>query len=44
MIARERSVSLLSRHGASIERISRSLDFVSGFFLLTIGTLAIVGR
>ena len=44
VVARERSLALFSRHGASIERISRLLDFVSGFFLLTIGTLAIVGR
>jgi len=41
VFARDRTLALIGRHGASIERISRTLDFATGVLLLAIGALAV---
>ena len=42
VLARERMLSIFGRHGASVEHISRTLDFATGGLLLVIGALAFV--
>ena len=41
VLARERTLALMSRHGASVERISRALDLATGVLLLGIGSVAV---
>jgi nickel/cobalt transporter (NicO) family protein len=41
VLARDRTLALIGRHGASVERISRALDFATGALLIAVGIIAV---
>lgn len=44
VVARDQSLAVLSRHGASVERASRPLDLAAGVLPTAIGLAAVAGR
>ena len=40
VLARDRALALMGRHGASVERINRAFDLGTGMLLLAIGSFA----
>ena len=44
VVARDSALAIMNRHGASAERVSRGLDFITGLLLLVIGVVAVTAR